>query len=48
MTSSFRQDEKLDDVIYEDVNGSTENMTMGVYAEEGDGTGIAAPPDKLS
>ena len=48
MTSSFRRDENLDNVIYEDVNGSTETMMMGVYAEEGDGTGIAAPPDKLS
>ena len=48
MTSSFRKDENLDNVIYEDVNGSTETMMMGVYAEEGDGTGIAAPPDKLS
>tara|TARA_B100001094_G_scaffold276076_1_gene284061 strand:+ start:1438 stop:3516 length:2079 start_codon:yes stop_codon:yes gene_type:complete len=50
MTSSFRRDLVNDNIIYEDVNGSTETVIISTtsFDANGDGTGIAAPPDKLS
>ena len=50
MTSSFRRDIVNDNIIYEDVNGSTETVIISTtsFDANGDGTGIAAPPDKLS
>ena len=49
-TSTFRRDLVNDNIIYEDVNGSTETVIISTtsFDANGDGSGIAAPPDKLS
>ena len=50
MTSSYRTSIQDDgqERLYRDVEGGETTLLMGFTTENGDGNGIAAPPDKLS